>query len=133
MNIGAQTVLIVDDDPEWLDFLSKTIGAEYLVLSATNGEDAVCTAKRKVPDIIILDVIMAGSKDGFSVFMELQNDRIARDIPVLMLTDANLKTGLSFDSDIMKQQLGKAPAAFLEKPISAKRLMNELTKAMKPR
>ena len=131
MKKEKQTVLAVDDDPEWLDFLSRTIGTEYHVLSASDGEDAVCMARREVPDVIILDVIMAGGKDGFTVFAELRNNPITSKIPVIMFTDANLKSGLSFDSGVMKRQLGKAPAAFLEKSVSPKRLLSAIKKALR--
>ena len=74
-SVHVQTVLVVDDDPEWLDFLSRAIGAQYPVLSATNGEDAVRRAQRACPDVIILDVMLYGGKDGFSTYAELLNDK----------------------------------------------------------
>jgi CheY-like chemotaxis protein len=128
--VHVQTVLVVDDDPEWLDFLSKAIGSHYPVLCATNGEDAVRRAQCACPDVIILDVMMAGGRDGFSTYAELQRDPRTRDIPVLMLSEVNRKTGLDFDAENMNRYLGKAPAAFLEKPISAERLLGEVEKVL---
>ncbi len=122
--IHVQTVLVVDDDPEWLDFLSRTIGSQYPVLSATNGEDAVRRAQRACPDVIILDVMMSGGKDGFAVFSELQNDPRTQDIPVLMLSEVNQKTDVDFGAEHMNRYLDKAPVAFLKKPISAVRLLD---------
>lgn len=130
MKKDARTVLVVDDDPEWLDFLSRVIGAEYPVLHATSGEDAIRRAQSAVPDVIILDVMMPGGKDGFTTYSKLQSDPRTRGIPVLMLTEVTRKTGLPFGTEDMKQYLGKAPAAFFEKPISAKRLMDEIRKAL---
>ncbi|MBI3985955.1 MAG: response regulator [Lentisphaerae bacterium] len=126
----VRTILVVDDDPEWLDFLVRALGAEYPVLSATNGEDAVRRAQRARPDAIVLDVMMPGGKDGFATYAELQRDPATRDIPVLMLSDVNRKLGLAFDAEELNRHLGKAPAGFLEKPISADRLLNEVKKVL---
>ncbi|MDP2989026.1 MAG: response regulator, partial [Kiritimatiellota bacterium] len=114
--VRVQSVLVVDDDPEWLNFLVRTLGADYPVLSASNGEDAVRRAQHACPDVIILDVMMPGGKDGFSTYAELQSDPRTRDIPVLMLSEVNRKTDLDFGAEEMNRYLGKAPAAFLEKP-----------------
>jgi len=131
MKSVARSVLVVDDDPEVLEFLIQTLGAGHTMLSATNGEDAVQVAQRERPDLILLDVMMPGGKDGFSVFAELQKDPRTRDIPVLMQTDVNRKTGLAFDAKIMGQHLGKAPAGFLQKPVTARKLLEEVGKILK--
>lgn len=73
---------------------------------------------------------MPGGKDGFTTYSELQRDPRTQGIPVLMLTEVNRKTDLQFGSEDMKQYLGRAPAAFLEKPISSQRLMDEIRKAL---
>ena len=130
MKTAAQLVLVVDDDPENLDFMVQTLSAGYTVLSATNGEDALKIAQREHPASILLDVMMPGGKDGFSTFSELQKDPQTRHIPVLMQTDVNRKTGLGFDAKIMGTHLGAAPAAFLQKPVSAKKLLEEVAKAL---
>lgn len=124
--VNTQTVLVVDDDPEWLDFLVRAIGSQYPVLCATNGEDAVRRAQYTCPDVIILDVMMPGGKDGFSTYADLQSDPRTEGIPVLMLSEVNRKTGLAFGAENMTQYLGKAPTAFLEKPISADRLLEKV-------
>ena len=133
MKTTKRTVLIVDDDPEILEFMIATLGPDYSVLSANNGDEAVRIAQREGPDVILLDVMMLGGKDGFSTFAELQKDPRTRNIPVLMQTDVNRKTGLAFDDTAMKQYLGKAPAAFLQKPVAAKKLLEEISKVLPPR
>ena len=132
MKTATRTVLIVDDDPEMLEFMAHTLKPAYLVLSATNGDDAVRIAQRELPHVILLDVMMPGGKDGFSIFAELQKDPRTRNIPVLMQTDINRKMGLAFNPQIMEQHLGKAPAAFLQKPIHAKKLLDEIGKVLSP-
>jgi len=130
MKTATRAILIVDDDPEILEFMSSAVGPGYLVLTAGNGDDAVRIAQREIPDIILLDVMMPGGKDGFSTFAELQKDPRTRNIPVLMQTDVNRKTGLSFDAKLMGQHLGKEPAGFLQKPVSSAKLLAEINKIL---
>ncbi|MBI3986929.1 MAG: response regulator [Lentisphaerae bacterium] len=130
MRKDVQTVLVVDDDPDWLEFLSRALGSEYPVLSAANGDDAVRRARSAGPDVIVMDVMMPGGKDGFAAYAELQRNSRTRDIPVIMLTDINRKTDLDFGSEAMNRYLDKAPAAFLEKPVSAVRLLEAVRGAL---
>jgi len=120
----------VDDDAECVEFMCRAIGSAYPVTSAADGEEAVLKARTMKPDVIILDVMMAGGKDGFSTFCELREDPATRNIPVIMHSAVVQKTGLPFGGESMKQFLGTAPTAFLEKPISAEQLLKEVKKAL---
>jgi len=63
-------VLIVDDDPKNVKLLASYLYKEpYDLLTAYDGEAAIDIAKRKMPDLILLDVMMPG-KDGFAVTRE---------------------------------------------------------------
>ena len=130
MKPATLTVLVVDDDPDILEFLISTLTPCYTVLSATNGDDALRMASQELPAAILLDVMMPGGKDGFSTFADLQKNPRTRSIPVLLQTDINRKTGLAFDTDVLQRQLGKAPAAFLQKPLTSKKLLEEVAKVL---
>lgn len=127
----VRTVLVVDDDPEWLSFLSRSIGAEYPVLSETDGEQVVLKARIVKPDLIVLDVMLPGGMDGFTAFCNLRSDPTTCHIPVLMLTEIARKTGLPFGGESMEQYLGTAPTAFLEKPISVEQLLKEVRRVLR--
>jgi two-component system sensor histidine kinase/response regulator len=79
-------VLIVDDNPTNLgllfEYLSR-IGFE--VLLSQEGEDALKKAESQQPDIILLDVMMAGI-DGFETCRHLKANDITKDIPVIFIT-----------------------------------------------
>ncbi|HSY77497.1 MAG TPA: response regulator transcription factor [Bacteroidia bacterium] len=65
-------ILLVDDDPKVLDFLSGHLNdAGYKVFTATSGKIGLHYAKKVVPDIIILDVIMP-EMDGIETCKELR-------------------------------------------------------------
>jgi putative two-component system response regulator len=80
------TILIVDDEPTNLSLLTGLLRPEYHVRAANSGENAlraVTTEPR--PDLILLDVMMAGI-DGYTVLSRLQDNPATADIPVIFLT-----------------------------------------------
>jgi CheY-like chemotaxis protein/anti-sigma regulatory factor (Ser/Thr protein kinase) len=80
------TVLAVDDDPLALELLETVLGGEgYVVLRAGGGEEALDIARRDVPALVILDLLMPGM-DGFDVVEALQADPVTAQIPVVILT-----------------------------------------------
>ncbi len=79
-------VLIVDDIPSNLNFLSEVLHAEGIgVLISTSGEAAVEIARVRLPDLILLDIAMP-LMDGYEVCGILKGDPQTRDIPVIYLT-----------------------------------------------
>jgi two-component system, sensor histidine kinase and response regulator len=79
-------VLIVDDIPSNLNFLSEVLYVEGIgVLLATGGVDALEIARYKLPDLILLDIAMP-VMDGYEVCASLKADPLTRDIPVIYLT-----------------------------------------------
>ena len=80
------TVLVVDDETDILELVVFNLERQqFKVLTADNGITAVQVAKEKIPDLIVLDLMLPGM-DGFSVYRELRADPRTNGIPVLMLT-----------------------------------------------
>lgn len=99
----AKYVLIVDDAPNIvlsLEFLMKKEG--YDVHSVSNGEEAMAAIAEKIPDLILLDVMMP-RKDGYEVCQELRASPDWRDIKIIMLTakgrDVEREKGLALGAD----------------------------------
>ena len=79
-------ILIVDDIPSNLNFLSEVLHAEDIgVMLATTGAGALEIARYKLPDLILLDIAMP-VMDGYEVCEKLKADPVTRDIPVIFLT-----------------------------------------------
>ncbi|MCH8327614.1 MAG: response regulator [Candidatus Marinimicrobia bacterium] len=82
-----KTVLIVDDKVELRDLVEVTLrGGDYRILQAENGAQALELARAEVPDLMLLDVMMPGGKDGFEVCAELKSDPATAGITIIMLT-----------------------------------------------
>jgi two-component system alkaline phosphatase synthesis response regulator PhoP len=99
----AKNVLIVDDAPNIvlsLEFLLKKEG--YAVHSARNGEEAMEAIAEKIPDLILLDVMMP-RMDGYEVCQELRANPDWKNIKILMLTakgrDVEREKGLALGAD----------------------------------
>ena len=81
-----QVVLVVDDDPNALDLLGRTLQeAGVRVVTASEGQEALNLARTLRPAAITLDVLMPGM-DGWEVLRELKADQETQDIPVIMVT-----------------------------------------------
>jgi len=79
-------ILIVDDIPANLTILSDALEPEgYQILADPSGEVALKVARRALPDLILLDVLMPGI-DGFETCRRLKKDEETRDIPVIFVT-----------------------------------------------
>jgi len=77
------TILLIDDDKTLLELLSGHLhSAEYLPLVASNGPQGLQLAAEKKPDLVVLDVMMAGM-DGWEVCKRL---REVSTVPIIMLT-----------------------------------------------
>ncbi|WP_395071087.1 response regulator [Paraburkholderia silvatlantica] len=79
-------VLIVDDTPDNLAFLSDTLQAHgYVVLVALSGEDALKCLGRVTPDVVLLDAMMPGM-DGFETCSRMKQDVRHEHLPVIFMT-----------------------------------------------
>jgi two-component system phosphate regulon response regulator PhoB len=86
MEGDMHTVLVVDDETDILELVAFNLERQqYKVLTAGDGISAVKIAREKIPDLIVLDVMLPGL-DGFGVYRELRADPRTGGIPVLMLT-----------------------------------------------
>ena len=82
----AKTVLIVDDEPEFVELTGMRLeAADYRVLAAYNGQEGLLKARGENVDLILLDLMMPGL-NGFEVLERLKADERTRDVPVVMLT-----------------------------------------------
>jgi signal transduction histidine kinase/response regulator RpfG family c-di-GMP phosphodiesterase len=78
-------ILLVDDSAENLDFLNGALCNDYDIIIARNGNQALRTVSRKLPELILLDIVMP-LMDGYEVCSELKNDPNTANIPVIFLT-----------------------------------------------
>lgn len=99
----TKNVLIVDDEPNIVLSLKFLIAQEgYEVRTAGNGEEALRALANRVPDLVILDVMMP-KPDGFEICQAIRSTPAWRDIPVILLTakgrDVERQKGLAMGAN----------------------------------
>jgi two-component system alkaline phosphatase synthesis response regulator PhoP len=93
----AKKVLMIDDDPEFVEAISNLLDARgYEVDTASNGKEGVEKARARNPDIILLDVMMTTKSEGFNVARELHDDATLKDIPIIIMTGIRREMNLPF-------------------------------------
>jgi signal transduction histidine kinase len=81
----APTLLIAEDEPDMMTYLCTQLSADFEIIQATDGSDAVSKASQFLPDIVLSDLMMP-YKDGMQVCRELRERTSTRTIPVVLLT-----------------------------------------------
>ena len=110
-NSGKDTVLVIEDNLDMLNYIKDTLSNEYRILLAENGFIGVEKALKYSPDIILCDIMMPG-KDGYEVCRELKANMKTSGIPIILLTACNL--------DEQKEKGYESGAdAYMQKPFSA--------------
>lgn len=79
-------ILLVDDEPDIIEFITYNLKKEgFEVLSASNGEDGLIAAKRSLPHLILLDVMMPGM-DGIETCDQIRNTPTLANTLIAFLT-----------------------------------------------
>ncbi len=81
----TNSILIVDDQPVNIQLIGALLRPYYKLYIADDGFKAMQVAIDKLPDLILLDVMMPG-KSGYEVIQELKTNSITANIPVIFLT-----------------------------------------------
>lgn len=103
-------VLVVDDNPTFLQLAQMSLENDYTVITACDGKEGIELAKLQKPDVILMDVMMP-NVSGLEMLRLLLSDEETKNIPVLVLTASH------FDpSTEMVFKLESNVKGFLRKP-----------------
>jgi len=121
-----QTILIIEDEKDIRELLAYNLQKEgYAALHSNGGVEGLTTARSKLPDLILLD-LMLPDMDGLSIYRELERDRNTASIPVIILTAKGDETdrvvGLSLGAD-----------DYMVKPFSMRELLLRIRNVLKRR
>lgn len=109
-------ILVVDDNPDTLGFLTETLEAGgAMVLVATGGEPALAIVERITPDVVLMDAVMPGM-DGFEACRRLKANPATADVPIIFMT------GLT-ETEHIVEGLAAGGVDYVTKPI----VLEELT------
>lgn len=125
-----KTVLIVDDDPDYL-MQMKTIvtGLGLNVVTATSQKEGEEIINKTKPDLAILDLMMENQDSGFVLSYRIK--RKYPDTPVIIATAVTAETGLIFGINSKEEQQWIKADKYLEKGLRPDQLQKEIFKLLK--
>lgn len=119
MAMTKKKILVVDDEAELVAMVKMRLEAnQYEVITASDGQEALDTARRERPDLILLD-LMLPKIDGYKVCGLLKADTRFRSIPIILFT------ARAQDSDKkMAEETGAN--AYITKPFEPQALLKKI-------
>ena len=125
-------ILIIDDDKDLVNSIEIILQTKnYQVRSSFNGKDGYGKIEKKIPDLILLDVMMATDTEGFDLAYKLKENPKYRDIPIIMITSFTQKMAEQ-GPESFQHILGEAwpVSSFLEKPVDPEVLLSMVEKVL---
>ncbi len=123
-------IMIVDDDPDYIKVIKTILEREqYTVITAGDKTEGMEKIRAEKPDLAILDVMMHAWQDGFEMSRQLKKDPQFKDMPVLMLTAVENRTGIGFKSTA-GDPTWLPVDVFLDKPVEPDVLLSEVKKLL---
>jgi DNA-binding response OmpR family regulator len=119
------TILIVEDNAELMDFIRTILEGRYRLLCASDGDEAWEIAQNEVPDLILSDVLMPGIS-GYQLCEQVKQQPALSHIPVILLTAKS-----SIDDQI--EGLEHGADTYICKPFHVGYLLLTITNLLKNR
>jgi len=117
--MDKKKILIADDETGIRLTVGRILDKDYVVLEATNGEEAVEIAKVQKPDLILMDLIMP-KMDGYAACSQIKTDEATKGIPVVILTAVGNELNKKFATEMGAE-------GYITKPFNIQELMDVIT------
>lgn len=130
---AAKDILVIDDDRDLVETLRLVLeGKDHEVRTAYDGEEGFRRIEEKLPDLIVLDVMMATDTEGFDLAFKLKNKPEFREIPIVMLTSFP-RVMAEKGPDRFQHMLGEEwpVTIFIEKPFDSEKLLATIDDILK--
>ncbi len=115
----VKSILVVDDSPTERHVLVELLTKNgYKVITAENGEEGVEKAKKELPDLILMDVVMPGL-NGYQATRTLTRDDATKHIPVIVCTSKGQETDRIWG-------LRQGALDYIVKPINGEDLLSKI-------
>jgi CheY-like chemotaxis protein len=114
-----KTILVIDDERSITAYLTTLLEDDgYEVCCATDAESALETVRRRLPDLITLDVMMP-RRSGLRLYQELKLDPQLRDIPVVFVSafSRSSSVGPAYFRKLIPDERVPVPEVYFEKPV----------------
>jgi len=120
--MAEKNILLVDDDPVFVEAMTAVLESDFEIRSATNGKEAYQRIREKLPNLVVLDVMMDYLSEGFDVARKLRQDPGTASIPIIMLTGVDQMYNYRMEVDESWVPCDR----YMEKPVSPDKLLAEV-------
>jgi len=121
----SKTILVVEDNLDLLQVMTDILSKYYNIISANNGKEALAIAIRKLPDLILSDILMP-VMDGMKMCIEIKENPLTCHMPVILLTaidsEENMIKGFEIGAD-----------AYITKPFNEYLLLSNIKSLIESR
>jgi two-component system, OmpR family, phosphate regulon response regulator PhoB len=127
MTARKHTILVVDDDKDITQSVSSFLAARgYEVLTAPNGAEAEKILDARLPDLVVLDVMMDYDAEGLNLAYKLNTQERTRRIPVVILSGFMKELDEKYEKFQFVMGRDWPAAKFLEKPVQLPELARSI-------
>lgn len=113
-----KTILVVDDEIDVRNLLEATLArGGYEILQASTGQEALEVSRDKMPDLILMDVLMPGDINGIEATRLLKTDPKTKESKIIVLTSSGAAR---------EDALNAGADVYLEKPFSPLELLQKM-------
>ena len=118
--MDKKRILIADDEVNIRLLVSSMLSKDYIVLKASDGEEAINIARNQKPDFIFMDIMMP-KVDGYTACNAIKKDPVTKATPVVMLTAVGYE---------LNKKLAKEVGAdgYITKPFTSQELLKTITR-----
>ncbi|MBI4669184.1 MAG: response regulator [Elusimicrobia bacterium] len=122
--LAPYTIMIVDDDPDALEYISALLGDHGAkTITVNDGNEVLKMVKQHQPDLVTLDISMPG-KDGGQVLVDLRHDPETEAVKVCIITGRPELRRLIYDRPV------RPPEGYLDKPVDEEKLLTNVRKIL---
>ncbi len=116
-------ILLADDNRDMREYVSGLLTGRFELVQAGTGNAALAEAERRLPDLVLTDIMMP-EMDGFGLLAALRQNPATRTVPVIMLS---ARAG----EDARIDGIGAGADDYLTKPFSARELLARVDAQLK--
>nr|MBC7246083.1 response regulator [Chloroflexota bacterium] len=121
-------ILVVDDDPDFVEITRTILESNgYEVVSAASGDQALQVMQKELPDLVLLDVMMATVLDGLNLSHVMSEDPVLKHVPIVMVSSITESphAGLFPTDEYIPID------AWISKPVQPNDLLNKVARFVK--
>jgi two-component system response regulator VicR len=120
----TRQVIYIEDEQEMIDLVRLILSRKgFEVIGATGGRDGLDLVRQKLPDLVLLDLMMP-DMDGWDVYQQMKSDESTKEIPVIVVT----AKAQSIDK-VLGLHIAKVDD-YISKPFSPQELVESVEKVL---